>query len=197
MMGRTGLPGRTRPLGKAHLDRLGGTVYDTATGTADRRATGVLYVHSCPPALVPHVEWAVAAELGVRVALPWTDQPAAPGALRAESGWRGRPGTASRLAAALRGWKVLRYEVTEEPSRGCDGERLAVTPALGVFRSPTSANGDLVVGEDRLRALLAGASGPELAHGLDALLGAAWDDELEPYRLAGEGATVTWLHQVV
>jgi hypothetical protein len=159
--------------------------------------TGVLYVHSCPPALCPHVEWAVAAELGVRVSLSWTAQPASPGLLRAETGWRGRPGTAGRLAAALRGWSPLRYEVTEEPSAGCDGERYAVTPSLGAFRSPMSANGDLLVGEDRLRELLATASGPQLAHGLDGLLGGPWDAELEPYREAGEGAPVTWLHQVV
>ena len=29
-------------------------------------SAGVLYVHSCPPVLCPHVEWAVAAELGTR-----------------------------------------------------------------------------------------------------------------------------------
>jgi histidinol-phosphatase (PHP family) len=51
--------------------------------------------------------------------------------------------------------------------------------------------------EDRMRSLLATAQGPQLAHGIDALLGSAWDDELEPYRLAGEGAPVTFLHQVV
>ena len=159
--------------------------------------SGVLFVHSCPPALCPHVEWAVAAELGVRVSMSWTTQPAAPGLLRAESGWRGRPGTAGRLAAALKGWSVLRYEVTEQASPGNDGERYTVTPTLGVFRSAISANGDVLVGEDRLRALLAAATGPQLAHRLDALLGSAWDDELEPYREAGEGAAVTWLHQVV
>lgn len=159
--------------------------------------SGVLYVHSCPPAIVPHVEWAVAAELGVRSSLAWSDQPAAPGSLRSEFSWRGRAGTAGRLAAALRGWQVLRYEVTEHASPGVDAERWSVTPSLGVFRTATSANGDVVVGEDRLRALLATAAGPQLSHGLDQLLGAAWDDELEPYRLAGEGATVTWLHQVV
>ena len=49
----------------------------------------------------------------------------------------------------------------------------------------------------RLRTLLATATGPQLAQGLDALVGSAWDDELEPYRTAGEGAPVTWLHQVV
>ena len=160
-------------------------------------SAGVLYIHSAPPALCPHVEWAVAAELGVRVRLEWTEQPAAPGTLRTEVGWRGRSGTAGRLAGALRGWSVLRYEVTEEPSAGCDGERYAVTPTLGVFRATTSANGDLLVSEDRLRALLASATGPQLALGLDTLLGSAWDDELERFREAGEGTPVSWLHQVV
>jgi len=145
-------------------------------------SSGVLYVHSCPPAIVPHVEWAVAAELGVRASLRWVDQPAAPGALRAECAWQGRSGTAGRLAAALRGWQVLRFEVTEQASPGVDGERWSVTPSLGVYRCAMSANGDLLVGEDRLRALLASSSGPLLAHGLDQLLGGAWDTELEPYR---------------
>lgn len=158
---------------------------------------GMLYIHSCPPALCPHVEWAVASELGERFRLPWTDQPADPGLLRAEVCWRGRPGSAGRLAAALRGWNVLRYETTEQPSPGCDGERYAMTPSLGVFRATTGATGDVLLGEDRVRALLAASAGPQLAHGLDALLGAAWDAELEPYRCAGEGARVTWLHQVV
>ena len=158
---------------------------------------GVLYIHSCPPALCPHVEWAVAAELGTRARLTWVDQPVAPGQLRAEIGWRGRPGTGGRLAGALRGWSVLRYEVTEDASAGHDGERYSVTPALGAFRATTSTNGDVLVGEDRLRSLLATAQGPQLAIGLDALLGSTWDDELEPYREAGEGAPVTWLHQVV
>jgi hypothetical protein len=165
--------------------------------TLSSGATGVLYVHSCPAALCPHVEWAVASELGTRVSLSWTAQPAEPGMLRAESAWRGRSGTGGRIAAALKTWSVLRYEVTENPSAGADGERYSVTPALGVYRTLIGAHGDIVVGEDRLRSLLATAQGPQLAHGIDALLGSAWDDELEPYREAGEGAPVTWLHQVV
>ncbi|MEX2290250.1 MAG: DUF3145 domain-containing protein [Mycobacteriales bacterium] len=160
-------------------------------------SAGVLYVHSAPPALCPHVEWAVAAELGTRARMEWSDQPCAPGQLRAEINWRGRPGTAGRLAAALRGWSVLRYEVTEQASPGLDGERYAVTPTLGAFRAVMSANGDVLVGEDRLRALLGTATGAQLAQGLDGLLGAAWDAELEPFREAGDGAPVTWLHQVV
>ena len=161
-------------------------------------ARGVIYVHSSPPALCPHVEWAAAAELGVRVSLSWTAQPAEPGALRSESGWHGRPGTAARLVSALRRWPMLRFEISEEPSPGCDGERFSVTPALGLFRTTTSANGDALVSEDRLRSLLAETGdGVLLAHGLDRLLGGPWDAELEPFRQAGEGAPVTWLHQVV
>ena len=54
-------------------------------------AQGVLHVHSAPPALCPHIEWAVAGILGVPVDLPWVSQPAAPGTLRAELTWEGRP----------------------------------------------------------------------------------------------------------
>lgn len=169
-----------------------GSVSTTSTGTR-----GVLYVHACPPAVCPHVEWAVSREIGAPVRLTWTEQPAAPGSLRAETGWRGRPGTAGRIASALRGWSVLRFEVTEDPSAGADGERYAVTPDLGLWRGTTGANGDVQVGEDRLRELLATARGPELAHSLHRALGSAWDAELEPYREAGAGAPVTWLHQVV
>ena len=36
-----------------------------------------------------------------------------------------------------------------------------------------------------------------LRAGLHGLLGTAWDAELEPFRRAGDGAPVRWLHQVV
>jgi len=61
-----------------------------------------------------------------------------------------------------------------------------------------SANGDVVVGEERLRGLLSRAhTAEDYQHGLADLLGSAWDGELEPYRLGGDGAPVTLLHQVV
>lgn len=161
-------------------------------------ARGVLYVHSCPPAVCPHVEWAVAGVLGMPVRLEWTGQPMAPGLLRCETGWRGRPGTAGRIAAALRRWTVLRFEATEEPSDGADGERYMMTPTLGVLRTAMSASGDVLVHEDRLRALLARSDDlTTLVHDLERVLGTPWDDELEPYRHAGEGAPVRWLTQVV
>ena len=38
---------------------------------------------------------------------------------------------------------------------------------------------------------------PYLEVEIDKLLGKPWDDELETFRHAGEGAPVRWLHQVV
>jgi hypothetical protein len=235
---------------------------------------GVLQVHSAPPALSPHIEWAVAGVLGVPVILPWVDQPAAPGAMRAELDWQGRPGTAGAITSELARWGRLRFEATEEASPGCDAVRYSCTPALGVFTAITSASGDIVVPEARLRAAmtlaaasrrgtarhaagpaadgeraaevhelaasgtldgaaeaeLAGLAGhggggvaslvaggelhelagqggqggqralrhPALGGSLEAelrmLLGQPWDEELEPFRHAADGAPVRWLH---
>lgn len=159
-------------------------------------ARGVLYVHSCPPVLCPHVEWAVGRVLGVAVNLAWTQQPVRPGHLRGEARWRGAPGTAGLIAAALRAWPNLRAEVTEDPSDEGEGERYAITPSLGVFRTAMSANGDVLVHENRLRALLGeDLSGYRLVEAVQRLLGQPWDEELEPFRTAGDGAEQTWLVQ--
>lgn len=155
---------------------------------------GVVFVHSCPPALRPHVEWAVAGVLDVPVRLDWEAQPVAPGCLRAHMGWRARAGTGGRLAAAMRQMPLVRCEIAEEPSEGCDGERFSMTPDLGVFRSTMSGNGDVLVQEDRLRSIVAGAADlPSLQQAIDRLLGRPWDVELEPYRCAAEGTPVRWL----
>jgi hypothetical protein len=157
---------------------------------------GVLHVHSAPPALCPHIEWAVAGIVGMPVALGWAGQSAAPGTLRAELDWSSRPGTAGAIASALSGWNRLRFEVTEEASPGCDAVRYCYTPDLGTFSAVTGANGDVMVGEDRLRAVmsLCAATSSPLEAELSRLLGTAWDDELEPFRRAADGAPVRWLN---
>ncbi|GLZ79741.1 hypothetical protein Afil01_45480 [Actinorhabdospora filicis] len=158
---------------------------------------GVVYVHSSPPAVCPHVEWAIGRVLVTPATLEWSKQSADPTTLRTECTWSGAAGTGSQIAAALKQWPMLRFEVTEEPSPGVDGERIMYVPGRGVFRATMSANGDLVVPEDRLRALLSGNPGAEaIRHSVEKLLGASWDTELEPFRHAGDGAPATWLTQV-
>src|ERR1700752_4281704 len=120
---------------------------------------GVLQVHSAPPALCPHVEWAVAGVVGVPVRLAWVDQPASPGTLRAELDWQGRPGNSAAITSALAGWNRLRFEVTEEASPGCDAVRYSHTPSLGTFSAVTSANGDILIPENRLLAAMTVAAG--------------------------------------
>ena len=170
---------------------------------------GVLQIHSAPPALCQHIEWAVAGLLGVPVDLPWVSQPAAPGALRAELAWHGPVGTAGAITSALAGWNRLRFEVTEEASPGCDPVRYSYTPSLGTFCGVTGANGDIMVPENRLvAAMTVAAAARSTLHSvtntsvaavtleaeLDRLLGRAWDAELETFRYAAEGAPVRWLH---
>ena len=158
---------------------------------------GVVYVHSAPLAVAPHVEWAIARVLGSPVRLEWAVQPVDPATRRAECSWTGRPGTGSEFAAALRGWPMLRFEVTEEPSPGFDGERYMHVPGRGLFRAAVGVTGDLMITEDQVRHVLTTARGTEaVAHAMDKLLGTAWDAELEPYRRAGDGAPMTWLTQV-
>jgi hypothetical protein len=170
-----------------------------AMSTARAATTrGVVFMHCCPPALAPHVEWALAGVLGARVRLPWSAQPAAPGELRAEGAWQGPVGTGARLAAALRAWPMLRYEITEDPSAANDGERLAHVPGRGFHRVAISANGDVLVGEERLRGLLERAkTADDFVHGINELLGTEWDAELETYREGGDGAPVAVLHQAI
>ena len=177
---------------------------------------GVLQIHSAPPALSPHIEWAVAGIFGVPVKLHWIEQPAAPGCLSSELAWQGRPGMSGEIASALAAWNMLRFEVTEDASHGCDAVRYSCTPTLGMFMATVSANGDIMISENRLRAVMTLATGaaadeqlaglrelhapmhPALGGSLEAelrlLLGEAWDAELEPFRQASAGAPVRWLH---
>ncbi len=112
---------------------------------------GVVYVHSAPLAVVPHVEWAIARVLGSPVRLEWSAQPVDPSTRRAECNWSGKPGTGAEFAAALRCWPMLRFEVTEEPSPGFDGERFMHVPGRGMFRAAVSVTGDLMITEDQVR----------------------------------------------
>ena len=186
------------PLGKAHLAPSTKEVIVTAAATRPL-TRGVLFIHSAPSALCPHIEWAAGGVLGLAPQVEWTPQPAQAGSYRTEYSWSGEPGTAAALTSALRGWNHLRFEVTEDPTSSTEGQRYAATPTLGVFHAVTGLHGDIMVPEDRLKAAVLTASLGEttLELELDRLLGKPWDDELETFRHAGEGVSVRWLHQVV
>jgi len=57
-------------------------------------------------------------------------------------------------------------------------------------------HGNVVVPEDRIRAALDTGDARTMRDELALALGQAWDDELEPFRYAGAGAPVRWLHRV-
>jgi hypothetical protein len=157
---------------------------------------GVLHVHSAAPGLCPRIERAVAAITGADATMTWAAQPAERGTFCAELAFHATPGAAAAITSKLGTWDRLRFEVTEQPSPGCDGVRYSHTPALGTFTAVTGANGDLLIHEHRVRAVLAAASAGALAGEVAALLGQAWDDELEPFRRAGAGAAVRRLTAV-
>ena len=157
---------------------------------------GMIDIHSAPRALCPHIEWAASGILGVRIALDWAVQPAGYNVVRASWRWQAVQGTGARLASALRGWDRLRYDITEDASAGSDGGRWSHTPALGIFYAQTDVHGNIVVPEDRVKAaFIAGMNLTQMRAALDLALGSAWDEELEPFRQASEGAPVRWLHR--
>lgn len=161
-------------------------------------ARGVVYIHSAPRALCPHLEWAVGRALGRAVNFEWADQPVLSGSRRAEFFWEGPAGTGAALATGVRGWEHLRFEVTEDPTPRSDGGRWMHTPDLGIHYAQMDTAGNVVVPEERIRyAMEVSAGDPfELKRELDIALGSAWDEELEPFRHAGDDATIVYLHKV-
>lgn len=158
---------------------------------------GVVYVHDAGKAFCRPIEWTLSDVLGYEALLHWIAQPIAPGRMRAETSWVGPAGTGARIVQALQQIPELRFEVTEEPAAGSEGERFAHTPTLGVFRGHMGAHGDLLVNEERIRTVLESTEDPlVLRNAFALLLGTAWDAELEPFRIAGEDTPVRWLHQV-
>jgi hypothetical protein len=160
---------------------------------------GVLYIHSAPSALCPHIEWAVGGIFGMPVRVDWIPQPIERACYRTEYSWTGPCGIAARLASALKGWQRVRFEVTEEATSATEGERYSYTPTLGIFHAITGIHGDIMIPEDRIKHAIAlsALGGKDLTDALYGLLGRDWDDELEPFRYAGDGAPVRWLHEVV
>lgn len=161
-------------------------------------STGVLWIHAARPALTPHVAWALARAGmtlpdGTRPAASiWRTRPDDATRVCVEIEWRGPAGAAARLVGDLARWPDLTFEITEDPTvdiPGAQGQRHCHVPALGTWSGVTDAAGDIQIGEQRLRAIMAAHRGdaPGMARALDAELGTAWDAALEPLRPGTSG----------
>ena len=158
----------------------------------------MIFIHSAPRRFARTWNGRSAALLGRAVNFDGRTSRSSGGARRAEFYWEGPAGTGAALATAIRGWEHLRFEVTEDPTPRSDGGRWLHTPGLGIHYAQTDTAGNVVVGEDRIRYAMEIAAGDacELQRELDVALGAAWDEELEPFRHASDDAPVVWLHKV-
>lgn len=162
-------------------------------------ARGMIFIHSAPAALCPHLEWAAGMVLGGGVDFEWSDQPAEPRSRRAEMAWSGDAGIGAALASKLASFERVRFEITEDATPGSDGQRFCFTPTLGPFSAIVGVHGDILIHEDRIRSVMVGeTTGENPIHmALEHLLGTPWDEELDTFRHASEDSPVRWLHQVV
>lgn len=169
-----------------------------ASTPASQRARGTLLVHTCTRALTGPLEWVLSEVLGESIKLQWSPQPIAPSAVRTDVEWIATPGTAAALASRLMRIPNIRFEITEFVyGGGCD-QRFSFTPDLGLYRADIDVNGDITLNEQRIRtAMDRHADNPgELRRALNLMLGAQWDAELEPFRIASDGDSVRWVHRV-
>lgn len=159
------------------------------------RAQGMVYLHSTPAALLPHVEWALGRLLGGPLTLQWTPQPLKPTQFRTETFWCADPSFGALLTSELLGWGSICFEIVQDEAGGQPGWRWAYTPSLGLFQSQIDSMGNVLVNEHRLMAIADNPSSSvgDLATQLRFAIGMPWERELEPLRMASEDRAVVWL----
>jgi hypothetical protein len=151
-------------------------------------AQGMVFVHSAPRALLPHLEWTMGRILGGPISPRWL--PIAAAQFRTEFHWRGDDYSGADLTAELMGWKSLRFEVTT------GSYRWSFTPTLGLFQANTDDAGNILINEFQVKHALAstGSNAIELQRQMRSLLGQPWDEELEVFRKYGAEAPIIWLN---
>ena len=135
---------------------------------------GLLTIHSCPMALMRHVEWTIESVLG-DVQVDWRNQPLLPGSHRAVVEWRANRELSATLASKLKSWHYLRFEINE-----CNN-LFRYTPDLGLHRITIDEMGNMLLTEHQIRHALA-TSDDHMRDELNVALGTEWEGELEPYR---------------
>ena len=135
---------------------------------------GLITIHSCPMALIRHVEWSIESVLG-RVQIDWRSQPLDAGTQRTQVEWRSNKYLSAELASALKSWHYLRFEITSGT------QMFRHTPDLGMHRSQIDEMGNIQITENQIKFAMA-KSDEQLRENLDVALGTEWEVELERFR---------------
>lgn len=135
---------------------------------------GLITIHSCPTALIRHVEWSIESVLG-RVEIDWRSQPLVAGTQRTQIEWRSSKDLSAELASALKSWHYLRFEIN------FGNQLFRHTPDLGLHRSQIDEIGNILLTENQVKAAM-NKSDDLLREALDVALGTEWDVELERFR---------------
>ena len=144
---------------------------------------GRITIYSSPKAVTTHVAWSINEILGRVHELRWSPQPLIPVTWRTSLSWNGHIGSGARLASALRNWHYLTFEIYEAALHGSDGSLYMFTPELGLFRANIGPHGDIMVNEHQLHTLIsAHIKESDVCIEIEKLLGAPWNEVLEPFR---------------
>ena len=135
---------------------------------------GLITIHSCPMALIRHVEWSIESVLG-RVEIDWRSQPLVAGTQRTQIEWKSSKDLSAELASALKSWHYLRFEIN------FGNQLFRHTPDLGLHRSQIDEIGNILLTENQVKAAM-NKSDDLLREALDVALGTEWDVELERFR---------------
>lgn len=135
---------------------------------------GLITIHSCPMALIRHVEWSIESILG-RVEIDWRSQPLVAGTQRTQIEWRSAKDLSAELTSALKSWHYLRFEIN------FGNQLFRHTPDLGLHRSQIDEIGNILLTENQIKAAM-NKSDDHLRETLDVALGTEWEVELERFR---------------
>ena len=145
--------------------------------------SGDLRIYSAPKALLRHIQWSLNSIFDEKIALEWVAQPLAAGTFACEVQWRSNKEYASKIAATLKSWHFIRFEVREFPTEGGEGVLYRCTPELGLHQAVTASTGDVMIHENRIVSIMKSSMSYEkLRDALNQALGMEWDEELECYR---------------
>ena len=161
-------------------------------------AEGMVFIHSAPAALLPHIEWALGRHLGGPVGLQWSPQPLKPGHFRSQHAWLSTSSFGAMLTSELLGWGSIAFEIVQDEGKGHAGWRWIFTPSLGLFQGQIDALGNALVNQHRLVAItdLDTSNLAEIRSQILLAIGEPWDRELEHLRQASDDSAVIWLRSV-